>query len=116
MSCTWSDADVKSADKHLGQMKGARRTGWCSQKQNNFCWYTKKKLAKQGYDRDWQQCRSKIINLKGDYRKVKDDNGETGRRRKTCTDESDMVVQSELDSTLLPQADTEATCSVEPKG
>ena len=32
-----------------------------------------------------------------------------------CTDESDVVVQSELDSTLLPQADTEATCNVEPK-
>lgn len=54
----------------------------------------KKKLAKQGYDRDWQQCRFKIKNLKGDYRKVKDNIGETGRGRKTCK------FYSELDSIL----------------
>ena len=60
----------------------------------------KKKLAKQGYDCDWQQCRSKKKNLKGDYRKVKDNNGETGRGRKTCK------FYSELDS-ILSKRETE---------
>ena len=59
--------------------------------------YKKKKLAKQGYDHDWQQCRSKI---KGDYRIVKDNNGETGRGRKTCK------FYSELDS-ILSKRETE---------
>ena len=43
-----------------------------------------KKMKEQGYDRDWQQCRTKIKNLKKDYRTTKDHNGQTGRGRKTC--------------------------------
>ena len=43
-----------------------------------------KKMNELGYDRDWQQCRVKIKNLKKSYRDVKDHNGETGRGRKTC--------------------------------
>ena len=43
-----------------------------------------KKLTEQGYEREWQQCRSELKNLKAEYRKVKDNNGETGRGRKTC--------------------------------
>ena len=38
-----------------------------------------KRLAEQGYVHDWQQCRSKLKNLKAEYRKVKDHNGETGQ-------------------------------------
>ena len=41
-------------------------------------------LAEKGYEHDWQQCRAKIKNLKTQYRKVKDHNGETGRGRITC--------------------------------
>ena len=43
-----------------------------------------KKLQEQGYMRDWEQCRTKVKNLKKEYRTVKDNNGETGRGRKTC--------------------------------
>ena len=43
-----------------------------------------KKLKEMGFDRDWQQCRVKVKNLKKSYREVKDHNGETGRGRKTC--------------------------------
>ena len=39
-------------------------------------------MRKEGYDRDWQQCRTKIKNLKKEYREVKDN--QTGRGRKTC--------------------------------
>ena len=42
------------------------------------------KLKESGYDRDWLQCRLKIKNLKVDYKKLKDYNGETGKKRKTC--------------------------------
>ena len=43
-----------------------------------------KKLQEQGYNREWEQCKTKIKNLKKEYRQVKDHNGETGRGRKTC--------------------------------
>ena len=43
-----------------------------------------KKMKEQGYNRDWEKCRTKIKNLKKQYRVVKDHNGETGRGRKTC--------------------------------
>ena len=40
-------------------------------------------LQEQGYDRDWEQCKSKIKNLKTEYRTAKDNNNETGKGRKT---------------------------------
>ena len=43
-----------------------------------------KKMHELGYERDWQQCKVKIKNLKSIYRDIKDHNGETGRGRKTC--------------------------------
>ena len=43
-----------------------------------------KKMKQQGCNRDWEQCRTKIKNLKKEYRTVKDNNGETGRGRKAC--------------------------------
>ena len=43
-----------------------------------------KKMLEQGRNRNWEQCRTKKKNLKKEYRIVKDNNGETGRGRKTC--------------------------------
>ncbi len=42
-----------------------------------------KRLQEGGYERDWQQCRDKIKNLKSQYKKVKDHNRITGNGRKT---------------------------------
>ena len=42
------------------------------------------KMREKGYERDWQQCRTKIKNLKKEYRQIKDHNGQTGRGRKSC--------------------------------
>lgn len=42
-----------------------------------------KKMHESGYERDWQQCRAKIKNLKADYKKVKDHDGVTGNGWKT---------------------------------
>jgi hypothetical protein len=43
-----------------------------------------KKLQESGYNRDWQQCRAKLKNLKKlNTKKIKDHNGVTGNGRKT---------------------------------
>ena len=52
------------------------------------------KMREKGYERDWQQCRTKIKNLKKEYRQIKDHNGQTGRGRKVCK------FYKELDSIL----------------
>ena len=53
-----------------------------------------KKINEIGYDRDWEQCKNKIKNLKKQYRVVKDNNRETGRGRKSCKfyDELDAIL------------------------
>ena len=53
------------------------------------------KLQEHGqYHRDWKQCRDKIKNLKTKYKEIKDNNGETGRGRKSCKsfDEMDRIL------------------------
>lgn len=41
-----------------------------------------RELCDAGYERTGKQCREKIKKLKGDYKKIKDNNSETGRKRK----------------------------------
>ena len=67
----WGDADIQE------QLDGATRNKSIFQK-------ISRKLQESGYQRDWQECRNKIKNLKGDYKKVKDHNSVTGNNRKTC--------------------------------
>jgi hypothetical protein len=52
------------------------------------------KMREKGYERDWQQCRTKIKNLKKECRQTKDHNGQTGRGKKICK------CYGELDSIL----------------
>ena len=80
---TWSDAEVTALISIWGdegiqeQLDGASR--------NRSIYNTiSKKLKESGFDRDWQQCKSKIKNLKSDYKKIKDHNGVTGNSRQTC--------------------------------
>ena len=42
------------------------------------------KVHKSGIERDWQQCKAKVKNLKQDYKKIKDHNGVTANGRQTC--------------------------------
>ena len=93
MSRAWSDAEVKALITIWGERKVQEELDGAVRNKTIFVGI-QKKLAEQGYERDWQQCRSKLKNLKADYRKVKDNNGETGRGRKTCK------FYSELDSIL----------------
>ena len=66
----WGDADIQD------QLDGAARNKTIFDK-------ISKKLQESGYNRDGQQCRAKIKNLKGEYKKVKDHNGVTGNGRKS---------------------------------
>ena len=74
-------------------------------------------LQEQGYDRDWEQCKSKIKNLKTEYRTEKDNNNEIGRGRKTFRyyDDLDKVLGHRLASRPLVVLDASAGgLSVEP--
>ena len=54
----WGDEDIQN------QLNGATR--------NKTIFETiAKKLQKNGYNSDWQQCRAKIQNLKAEYKKIK---------------------------------------------
>lgn len=79
----WSDAELKALIGIWGdaevqtQLDGAVR--------NKFVFiHIAKEMNKLGCNRDWEQCKTKIKNLKADYRNVKDNNGKTGRGRKSC--------------------------------
>ena len=80
---TWSDAEVTALISIWGdegiqeQLDGATRN-------RSIYVNISKKLLESGFERDWQQCKAKIKNLKGDYKKIKDHNGVTGNGRQTC--------------------------------
>ena len=79
MNCEalWSDEEVLGEDKIQQELDGASRN-------KPIFVAIAKKMNEKGYNGDWQQCKAKIKNLKGEYRAVKDHNNGTGRGRKTC--------------------------------
>ena len=79
----WTDEEVKALISIWGDSKIQQELDGAVR---NKAIYTTiaKKMQENGHDRDWQQCKTKIKNLKRDYKVVKDNNGETGRARKTC--------------------------------
>ena len=80
---SWSDNEVRTLiaiwgeDNIQEELDGAVRNQVIF---NNIA----TKMQQKGYERDWQQCRTKIKNLKKEYRQTKDHNGQTGRGRKSC--------------------------------
>ena len=80
---SWSDNEVRALisiwgeDNIQEELDGAVRNQVIF---NNIA----TKMRERGYERDWQQCRTKIKNLKKEYRQTKDHNGQTGRGRKVC--------------------------------
>ena len=89
----WSDEEVKaliiiSAETNIQeQLDGAVRNKAVFQG-------ISKRLNEVGYDKDWQQCRAKIKNLKTLYKRVKDNNNRSGKGRKVCKffDELDAIL------------------------
>ena len=81
--CAWSEDEVKALLAVWGEsnvqveLDGAVRNKAVFEN-------ISKKMKELGHNRDWQQCRVKIKNMKKSYRDVKDHNSETGRGRKTC--------------------------------
>ena len=65
----WSDSDIQS------QLEGCKKNRDVYEK-------IAKKLHDAGFNRNAVQCRDKIKKLKGEYRKIKDHNNETGNNRK----------------------------------
>ena len=51
-------------------------------------------LKKNGVSRNWKQCRDRVKNLLAKYRKVKDNNRQTGNNRRNCPfyNEIDAIV------------------------
>lgn len=76
-----------------------------------------RKMMKLGYERDWQQCKTKVKNLKGEYRKIKDHNGQTGKGRKTCRfyTELDRILGARPASVPCHTIDTSASGSNPPE-
>ena len=62
-----------------------------------------KRLHQAGIDKDWQQCRAKVKNLKSLYKKVKNSNCRSGRGRMSCHlfDKLDAILRSQP-ATQLP--------------
>ena len=79
---TWSDAEVSALITIWGEADAQEQLDGATRNQSIFASIAKK-LNESGYDRDWQQQRAKIKNLKAEYRKVKDHNGVTGNGRKS---------------------------------
>ena len=79
---TWSDAEVSALITVWGEADVQEQLDGATRNQTIFA-NIAKKLKESGYDRDWQQCRAKIKNLKAEYKKVKDHNGVTGNGRKS---------------------------------
>lgn len=79
----WSDAEIMALISIWGESEIQEQLDGATRNKSIFATISRK-LQESGYDRDWQQCRGKIKNLKADYKKVKDHNGGTGNSRKTC--------------------------------
>ena len=79
----WSDDEVKCliavwGDKSIQQqLDGAVRN-------KEIFENIAKEMRRNGYERDWQQCKTKTKNPKQTYKKIRDGNNKTGQGRKTC--------------------------------
>ena len=90
----WSDKEIKTliavwgANDLQQQLDGAVRNKVVYER-------VAQEIKKQGYECDWMQCRTKIKNLKTNYKKVKDSNNKTGENRKSCKfyDELDQILR-----------------------
>ena len=79
----WADKEVKALLTIWGDSKIQEELDGAVRNKVVFV-NIAKQLQDHGYERDWKQCRAKIKNLKTKYREVKDNNGGTGRGRKSC--------------------------------
>ena len=79
----WTDDEIRALLQVWGDEKIQEELDGAKRNKPVFISIAQK-MQEEGYNRDWQQCKAKIKNLKGLYRAAKDHNGGTGRGRKTC--------------------------------
>ena len=66
----WSDEEVRALIHVWGEDKIRQELDGASRNKPIFVAIAKK-MNEKWYNRDWQQCKAKIKNLKGEYRAVK---------------------------------------------
>ena len=77
----WCDEEVRalisvwSDDVIQGELEGTHRNQHVYKKMSA-------ELEKRGYHRSWEKCREKVKKLKQEYKKIVDNNNETGKKRK----------------------------------
>ena len=78
---TWTDEEIIKLIQIWGEEEIQAQLEGCTR---NMHVYEKiaRELRDMGYDRTAIQCQEKIKKLKGEYKKIKDNNDETGRKRK----------------------------------
>ena len=89
----WCDEEVRafisvwSDDVIQGELEGTHRNQHVYKKMSA-------ELEKCGYRRSWDKCRDKVKKLEQEYKKVVDNNNETGRKRRTFKfmEEMDVVL------------------------
>ena len=98
----WSDAEVKALIAVWGDCKIQEQLDGAVRNKTIFVAISDQ-LKEQGVERDWNQCRAKVKNLKSEYRSVKDSNNRTGKGRKTCKffEELDSVLGTGQHQSLL---------------
>ena len=80
---SWSDDEVRALLTIWGEGKVQEELDGAVRNKVVYVGIAKK-MRELRYERDWQQCKMKIKNLKSTYRDIKDHNRETRRGRKTC--------------------------------
>ena len=80
-SGAWSDRETKALISIWGEVNIQEQLDGATRNKTVFVDISKQ-LQRLGYDKDWQQCRIKVKNLKNQYKKGKDHNGVTGNGRK----------------------------------
>ena len=102
----WSEKEVRDLINVWGERKIQEELDGAVRNKTVFQ-HVSEKMSAMGHRRDWEQCRTKIKNLKKEYRTVKDSNGETGRGRKTCRFYAELDNYTSLSLKLIHTQDAE---------
>uniref|UniRef100_A0A1X7TRH7 Myb/SANT-like DNA-binding domain-containing protein n=1 Tax=Amphimedon queenslandica TaxID=400682 RepID=A0A1X7TRH7_AMPQE len=82
-SSSWTDKEITALISIWGDTKIQEKLDGSTRNKTIFIEISEKLEATTGISREWQQCRSKIKNLKTEYKRIKDHNNITGNGRKT---------------------------------
>lgn len=84
MNCgtIWCDEEIRALIRIWGDGKIQDELDGAKRNKTIFVDISKR-MQELGYNHNWQQCRAKTKNLKGEYRAVKDHNNGIGRGRNT---------------------------------